>query len=273
MADLERYLLSGSIQRLEASRTGMLIGYKAAEDLGVKYGDRIRLVSLTGQVYNVQIVGVYNLGVETSDRSALVNLRLAQSMEHALPDEVSGIGFQLHDVTQAHPVAERIESLTGRKVETWDEQNAGIISVFVFLRTLFLVVVGFVIIISGFGVANLLITSVFERQRDIAVMKSFGIPAGSITRIYLAQGLMVALTGSLIGVLLGVVAIRLVGMIPSGGTAGVALVETRTLQMEWNPWYFVMAVASTLIVSLLASVVPARSAAKVAPVDILRGER
>ncbi|MDB5035644.1 MAG: hypothetical protein JWQ98_2885 [Chlorobi bacterium] len=271
--DLAKYLKSGSIDHLEASRGGMLIGARAAADLGVDYGDRIRLVSLSGQVFNVQIVGVYRLGVEAADRSGIVNLRLAQALDRALPGDATGIDFQLDDVTEAPAVAKMIERLTGRKTETWQQTNAGIITVFTFLQILFYVVVGFVIVICGFGVANILITSVMEKQRDIAVMKSFGFSAGSLTSIYLIQGMVVALVGSAIGCGVGAVAIRLVGMIPSGGTGGVAPIETATLQMGWSPWYFAVAVAGTLVVSTIAAVAPARSAAGVIPVEILRGEQ
>lgn len=273
IADLEKYLQSGSIARLEASRTGMLIGEKAAADLGVDFGDRVRLVSLSGEVFTVQIVGVYRIGVEASDRAAYVNLRLAQALDQALPGEATGIGLQLRDVTEAGTVARAIEKLTGRKTDTWEETNAGVISIFLFLRALFFVVVGFVIIICGFGVANILITTVLEKQRDIAVMKSFGFSARSITWMYLFQGLTIAVIGSLIGSIVGAIAIKLMEMVPSGGTGGVAPVENSTLQMGWSIWYFVLAIASTLIASAIASIAPARSAARVLPVEILRGER
>ncbi len=273
ISDLAKYLKSGSVARLDAARTGMLIGEKAASDLGVKFGDRIRLVSLTGDVFNVQIVGVFRLGVEAYDRGGLVNLRLAQALEHALPGEASGIAMQVRDIEDAPAVAETIERITGRKTETWRDTNAGIIAIFTFLQILFFVVVGFVIIICGFGVANILITSVLEKQRDIAVMKSYGFSAGAIMMIYLCQGLMIAVAGSLIGSAVGAGAILLLERMPAGGTGGVAPVESATLQMGWSPWYFVAAVVGTVVVSAIAAVAPARSAATVIPVEILRGER
>jgi lipoprotein-releasing system permease protein len=271
--DLPKYLRSGSIARLEATHDGILIGEKIAADLGVDAGDRLQLVSLTGDVFQVQVVGVYRLGVEAADRSAFVNLRLAQAIDKSLPSDATGIGFQLRDVTEAPEVARQIERLTGHAAETWQETNAGVIAIFLFLRALFLIVVGFVIIISGFGIANILITTVLEKRRDIAVMKSFGVSARAITRIYLLQGIIIALVGSVVGSVLGGIAIKLAGMIPSGETAGVAPIETKTLQMEWNLWYFAIAIAGTLVVSIIASVAPARTAAHVPPVEVLRGER
>ena len=176
-------------------------------------------------------------------------------------------------MSQAPEAARSIERITGRKTETWQQTNAGAISIFTFLRILFYVVVGFVMVICGFGVANILITSVMEKRRDIAVMKSLGFSAGEITRMYLLQGLAIAVAGSLVGSLVGAAAIALVGRIPLGSTGGASPVESSNFQMGWSPWYFVVAIVGTIVVSLLAAVAPARSAAKVVPVDILRGER
>lgn len=273
ISDLSRYMKSGSVGRLEGTRDGMLIGEKVAADLGVDFGDRVQLVSLSGEVIQVRVVGVYRLGVEATDRSAFVNLRLAQALDNALPGEATAIGFQLRDVAEAQILARQIEKLTGREAETWQETNAGIISIFQFLRILFFVVVGFVIIICGFGVANILITTVLEKGRDIAVMKSFGVSSGQITAIYLLQGLIIAVLGALLGSALGAIGIELMGMIPRGETAGVAPIESKTLQMSWSPWYFAIAIVSTLVVSMIAAFAPARSAARVIPAEVLRGER
>ncbi len=273
MRDLRRYMVSGSLARLEASRDGILIGWKAAEDLGVTSGDRLRLVSMSGDAQPMQVVGVFRIGVASVDRSAFVNLRIAQALEHALPGEATGIGFQLRDVGSAARTARSIESLTGHATETWEQTNAGVISVFVFLQNLFRVVIGFVVVICGFGIANVLITTVGEKRRDIAVMKSFGISAGAITRIYLLQGVMIALVGGVIGCAVGAVGIYLLAMVPSVGTGGVAPIDSATLQMGWSVWYFVIALASTMLAAVVASVAPARSAARIMPVDVLRGER
>lgn len=273
MNDLPKYLLSGSLARLDATRDGVLIGEKAASDLGVDFGDRVQLVSLSGEAFPVRVVGVYRIGVEATDRAAFVNIRLAQALERALPGEASGIGFQLRDVKEAPSAAREIASITGRETETWEQTNAGIIAIFKFLQMLFYVVVGFVIVICGFGVANILITTVLERRRDIAVMKSIGFSRGDIARLYMTQGLVIAIVGSVIGSAAGLGAITLMAMLPSAGSGGVAPIESRTLQMGFSLWYFGVAVGSTVIVSLVAAIAPARAAARVAPVEILRGER
>lgn len=272
LTGLSRYLISGTIPRMEATRDGMLIGARAAEELKVKAGDRLRLVSLSGEVFNVQIVGVYRMGVEASDRSAYVHLRVAQNLERALPSEGTGIGIHLSDVEDADRAAREITELTGYSAETWQQTNSGFLSIFRFLQMLFRVVAGFVVVICGFGVANVLVTTVLEKQRDIAVMRSYGVSRGAITRLYLLQGLMIATFGAVLGCAVGAAGITLLSRIPFN-TEGIGAIDVETLQMSWSPINFAIAVGATLLVSLIAAVAPARSAARVQPVMILRGER
>ncbi len=273
ISDLTRYLQSGSVARLEATPDGMLIGAKAAAELGVDFGDRLHLVSMTGDVVPVRVVGVYHLGLEASDRSALVNLRLAQALDHAMPSEATGIGFRLRNVEDAPAAAREIQAITGRNTDTWQQTNAGTISIFLYLQMLFYAAGGFVIAICGFGVANVLITIVLEKRRDIAAMKSFGFSRSRLVRMYLLQGLVIAVMGSIPGCVLGAAAIWLMGMVPAGWAAGVAAVETKVLQMGWNPWHFAAVVVGMTIAGTVASVVPARTAARLSPADVLRGEQ
>jgi lipoprotein-releasing system permease protein len=130
----------------------------------------------------------------------------------------------------------------------------------------------FVIMVAGFGVANVLITNVLEKARDIAVLKSIGFKRVEITWIYLIQGLIVALIGAAIGCLLGYAMIEIMSSIPMS-SSGATTVRTDRLIMGKDPIYFLGASLFAIVVSLLAAVGPSRSASKVNPIEILRGER
>jgi lipoprotein-releasing system permease protein len=272
IADLSRNLREGSFKRMAGMSNGLLLGSRAAEEFGMKTGSRVRLVSLTGEVFNMQVVGVYHFGVEALDRLGLVNLRIAQALDRALPSEASGIGFQLRHVERAEVVARRIERLTGMKTYTWRQTNASALEVFRSQQIFFYVVAGFILIIFGFGVASILITTVMEKQRDIAVMRSFGFSSNAITRVFLIQGAAVAIVGSILGSLVGAVAIALLGMLPFV-EQGVVPFESRTLPMAWSVWYFVGAILSTILASVIAAIAPARAAARLVPAGVLRGKR
>ena len=130
----------------------------------------------------------------------------------------------------------------------------------------------FVIVVAGFGVANILITNVLEKYRDIAIMKSLGFRRDEITVIYLLQGAAVALIGAAIGCLLGFVMIQVFRSIPITPSQ-TGMIRSDRLQMGMSPWYFAMASGFALVVCVFASIGPSRKAARVNPVEILRGER
>lgn len=272
LSTLHRYIESGSVARLTASRNGILLGHRVATDLGVEAGDRIRLVSLTGHLFPAQVVGIYRFGVEASDRAAIVNLRLAQSLVEAFPGEATAVGIKLADPKRADEAALMLERLTGRRVETWSQSNAGFLSIFNFLQTLFRVVVGFVVLISAFGVANIVTTTVHEKRNDIAIMKSMGVTQREVTMIYLLYGVLLSFVGSLLGIVVGSAGMWVFGHLPAVGAGGISPVDSPTFEMSWSPWYMVAAVGSSCLAALIAACVPARAAARVAPVEILRGE-
>ena len=130
----------------------------------------------------------------------------------------------------------------------------------------------FVIMVAGFGVANVLITNVLEKSRDIAILKSLGFKRSEITLIYLTQGLIVAIIGAAIGCVLGFLLIEIMSSIPMASSSQ-SFVSSSHLMMGKNPMYFVWASLFAVVVSLVAAVGPSRNAAKVNPVEILRGER
>lgn len=274
LTGLNRFLITGSVERLEATYNGVLLGSKAAKDLGVITGDRLRMVAPSGVVFTTQVCGIYELGFEVADRRGIVNLRFAQSFDQLPADEASGVSFHVHDISQARTVADKIQTLTGLKADTWQETNSSFIAIFTFLRNLFFVVTGFVIVICGFGVANILITTVIEKQRDVAAMKSLGFTKRDVSLVYLMQGAFIAVVGGLLGLSIGAVVVYVLGQIPGNDPTNVIMpFKNENLPVEFNAWYFVIAFASLSVVSLIASVLPARSAANVVPVRILRSER
>jgi lipoprotein-releasing system permease protein len=121
-------------------------------------------------------------------------------------------------------------------------------------------------------VANILITNVLEKYRDIAIMKSIGFRKGEISTMYMLQGIMVACIGACIGCLLGMVMIQVLGSIPVTPSQ-TGTVRSDRLSMGLSGMYFLAASALSLIVCVAASVGPSRKAARVRPVEILRGER
>ena len=115
---------------------------------------------------------------------------------------------------------------------------------------------------------NTLAMIVLEKTKDIAILRSMGYERDDITRIFLWQAVIVLLIGTLIGCLVGAGMTYAVSLIPLGVTG---ILKTETIIVTWNGWHYVQAVGTAFIMIMLASIIPARRAARLEPGDIVRG--
>lgn len=266
-------MTEGRFPELEKTPDGLMLGTTAAKDFGLRLGDKLQFVSNLGKTFQLRVVGIYSTGINDIDNNAYVNLRVAQNIAGYRPDEVSQIYLRVNDLKSDFAVARTIEKETNYKSKTWEEISSSVIALYKMISMMVYFLVFFVILVAGFGVANVLITNVLEKYRDIAILKSIGYKKKEITVIYILQGTLVAIIGAAIGCLLGYVLILIMGSIQVTPSESNTSMRSDRLQMGKSPWYFVLASLFALVVSLIASIGPARGAARVNPVEILRGER
>jgi len=158
--------------------------------------------------------------------------------------------------------------VTGYRAVTWQEQNASVLSLFARIGYIVFSLVAFVGVVSGFGVANILVTTVFEKSRDIAIMKSFGFSALQLVGMFILEGFMVGLAGALAGGVLAVGSINLFASIPVENSQG-PLTKTG-FSMSQNPLYFVYVIGVTVFISTISAILPSAKAARLEPVQVLR---
>ncbi|MGE5350841.1 MAG: ABC transporter permease [Acidobacteriota bacterium] len=266
-------MTEGRFSELEKTPDGLMLGTTSAKDFGLRLGDKLQFVSNLGKTFQVRVVGIYSTGINDIDNNAYVNLRVAQNIAGYRPDEVTQIYLRVNDLKRDYAVARAIEKETNYKSKTWEEISSSVISLYKMISMMVYFLVFFVILVAGFGVANVLITNVLEKYRDIAILKSIGYKKKEITVIYILQGTLVAIVGAAIGCLLGYILILIMGSIQVTPSESNTSMRSDRLQMGKSPWYFVLASLFAFIVSLIASIGPARGAARVNPVEILRGER
>jgi lipoprotein-releasing system permease protein len=265
-------MTGGSFDELNRTPEGVILGTSLAHDMTARVGDRFQVVGASGDRWTVRVVGIFSTGINDVDNNAYGNLPLVQAVAGLAPDEVTQLSLRVSDLTQDVAIAGRIGAAINYKATTWEESAAGVIALFKMISAIIYCLVFFVIVVAGFGVANILITNVLEKYRDIAIMKSIGFRKGEISTMYMLQGIMVACIGACIGCLLGLVMIQVLGSIPVTPSQ-TGTVRSDRLSMGLSGMYFLTASALSLIVCVAASVGPSRKAARIRPVEILRGER
>jgi lipoprotein-releasing system permease protein len=205
------------------------------------------------------------------DNNCYVNIRLAQLLSGFNPGQASKLYVRVNDLAANTSIARMIEQRTNYLSATWEESAQSFMSLFKMITSIVYFLTFFVILVSGFSVANVLITNVLEKTREIAIMKSMGYRRNEIMMIYVFQGLFVAVVGAIVGSSLGFGMIQVLASIPIEGSKS-GVIRSDHLEMGKSIWYFVSASGFAVIISLLASVGPARNAARVNPVELLRGE-
>jgi lipoprotein-releasing system permease protein len=269
VTSIEEDFRQGSFEALTATANGIVIGDTLAGNLGAELGDTFSITSASGVLKQFKIVGLFHTGVSATDESAgFVNLKSAQILFER-PNAINQIKVHLDDVNIADIVAARIEAETGYKAVAWEEANEGLLEAFKIRNTIMYTVVGAILLVAGFGIFNIVSTIVHEKARDIAILKSLGFRQHTVMQIFVLEGLTIGIFGSLAGSALGYWLCRLLAAIKFEIKGGPA--EITHLPIAYEPIHYAIAIALALASAGIAAYMPARTAARLNPVDIIRG--
>lgn len=236
-----------------------VIGKQLATDLGLRVGDKLRLDGGQGRTNIVNIAGIFELGVRELDaRYVYVDMKQAQSLLD-LPGAATIIDVTVTDIFEAQTVAARINRLTGLKAEGWMESNAQLMNA---LRSQTLstqMISVFVALSVALGIASVLSVSVVQRTREIGILRAMGTTRQQMLRVFLIQGALFGLAGSLLGGLAGY------GLVGAFNTFGPKL-----FFIPIDPWLLLAAAGLATVTGTLSAAVPARRAASLDPVEAIR---
>ncbi len=268
VSNIEKDMIAGTLDDLRRSANGIIVGEALAWRLGIGMGDTLSAVAPSGTVLSMKVVGLFRTGIQAVDQGhGFALLKVAQVLADR-PNVVNQILIRLADVTQAEPMARQIEARFGDRTESWEEQSANILTVFVIQNAIMFSVTGAILLVAAFGIYNVISTVVIEKTRDIAILKSLGFTEGDIQLLFLVQGIVAGLLGALVGCVLGALMIEGLAQIrfgtntPSG--QGQFLLD-RDYRLYLLASFFAMVAAA------LASVIPARRASRLDPVQVVRG--
>jgi lipoprotein-releasing system permease protein len=259
--DLQARMVDGS---LDLSGGRVVIGSVLASDLGVVAGDKVRVASTEGIDDVVEVAGVFSLGSEAVDKSWVVmSLRQAQSL-FALLGGATTIELTVADVFSAERIAEEIHARTGLTSESWMTVNAELLAGLSAQSSSKSLIQFFVVVTVALGIASVLIVSVVQKSREIGILRAVGTPPRRVLAVFLIQGGVLGLIGSLVGSALGVAfakSFEIVTSTPGGGPRFPVQVDLALLAS---------ATALATGVGLAAAVIPARRASRLDPATAIR---
>jgi len=256
--DLAGYIVAGSARLGSGS---VVLGQSLADDLSLRLGQTVRLQSSAGVSSVLTISGIFRTGNGMLDDSSLyVSLPTARTL-FALPQGVTRIEIKLRDLNAADATALRIRALTGLDATSWTSGAEQLMEALnaqaqtgYFLKT-------FALITIVIGVASALLLSTYRRRPEIGIMRAMGAGRGFVIFVFVTQGALIGLMGGLTGVILGYLA--LLPFPPRDAF------QSGTLPLDITQGSYGLAITLTVIGAILASILPARSAARVDPVTAI----
>lgn len=265
---IEDHMVEGSVDDIITNRNGIAVGEALMKKMSLGMGDNITLAASTGQVRVFKIVAMFRTGRSDYDESqAFVDIKRVQALMDR-SNRANTIIIKLDDAQEAHRIAAEIESKIGYKAVSWQEASEDIMSTLAIRNIIMYSVVSAVLVVAAFGIYNIISTVVMEKHRDIAILKSMGFRARDIKNIFIIQGAVLGIAGLMAGLPLGcmlMLGLMQIKFKPPG------LTEEISMPLDWSAPQFFIAGGFAFAAALLASYLPARKAAQVLPVDILRG--
>ncbi len=267
VSDLARQVVRGSLEDFRATPTGLLVGSVLAQRLGIDVGDSL-ILRAGDQQRRYRVSALYETGVRDVDEVRVyLHLGEARSLLRR-PTGASFIQVGLFDRDRAREDAAQMEEVLRHGAQGWQEREKTWLEVFRALRVSSALTVSTIILISGLGMFNTLAMIVMEKTKEIAILRSMGYTRADIARIFLLQGGIVLVVGTVLGWAFGAGVTYAVSQLPIR-IRGVF--TTDSFVVAWSIWHYVAASATAAVVVVTASLIPARRAARLEPGDIIRG--
>lgn len=251
---------------LGLSSDEIVIDAELAEDLEVTTGERIRVTSGTTASDSFTVAGIYSRGQGRG--SAYITLRTAQSL-FGYGTSVNMVQVKLVDIYDADSVADRIMSLWPYEAKSWTREFPQFLTSLQVQTASAYLISAFSLIASGFAIAAVLIVSVLQKSKQIGILKSMGTTRRQILRVFILEGLGVAIVGSLLGLILGIAIVLVLSLFEQPVTR-LGQTPDQLFPVRILPLYLGLAVTAAISSTVIAAVLPARRAARMNPVDVMR---
>ena len=285
VAELLRDLEEGSLNDLiqpQGSQPGIILGRRLADTIGARLQTEVALINPQGESTpfgmmpvrkRFRVVGIFNSGFFEYDNTWAYALLEAAQQTLAIEDVINSVELRLDDIDLAESVAREVEEIAGPEygAVSWAERNRAVFNALEMEKLVTSIAIGLIMLVAALNILTSLVMMVMEKNKDIAILKSMGAGRAQIRRIFMWQGLVIGIVGTAAGLVLGHVlawACDKYRLLP---------LEAEVYGLEYVPfapqWFdgVVVAVAA-LAISYLITIYPSGSAARVAPVDVLRYE-
>jgi lipoprotein-releasing system permease protein len=290
VAEIGSHMIAGRLEALVPGEFGMVLGVELARALAVAVGDRVTVIAPQGLVTpagvlprlkQFRVVGIFEVGMFEYDSGlALVHLEDAQRL-FQLGSAVSGVRLKLTDLFAAREVARDLAAQLGGNlfVSDWTRSHANFFRAVQIEKNVMFIILLLIVAVAAFNIVSTLVMMVTDKRPDIAILRTLGATPASIMKIFIIQGVLIGVIGTLIGVVGGVLlALNIDVVVPFiEGLFGVHFLAKDIYYISEVPSDLqssdVLSIAAvSFVLSLLATLYPSWRASRVNPAEALRYE-
>ncbi len=283
-------MIAGKIADLRPGESGVILGLMTARRFGLKLGDNLTLIvpelsdapgGITPKMQRLNVVGVFKVGAELDGSLAMIHRADAARILRWQPDQVEGVRVRLADLYRAPEVAAELaaELGSGYRAEDWSLTQGSLFSAMKMEKTMIGLLLLLIVAVAAFNIIATLIMVVADKRADIAILRTLGMTPRQIMAIFMVQGSIIGLTGTLIGMVLGVLGALNVSALVSWleKVTGQHIFSSdvyfiSTLPSELRLEDVLLVTMAALVLSFLATLYPAWRAAQTQPAEALRYE-
>ncbi len=267
VSKLKDQVRNGALDDLYKSANAVILGDRLATKIGARIGNSVSITAGNGRTMAATVVAFSHTGISQVDETQVHALIKTAQILAGQTGLVNEIRIKTADALAARDVAARIEAETGYKSVSWQEANEDLLAAFKIRNIIMYAVVGAILLVASFGTYNIVSTITHEKTRDIAIMKSLGIPSRTVRRIFVTEALIIGTIGMAAGWVLGYFLSVGMGKIEIKSP----FMDATTLPIHYAFLHYALAGAVALAASMIAGYFPARKAASLRPVEIIRG--
>lgn len=288
--DVTQAVTSGTFSSLNESGFNIVIGKDLARMLGAGLGDKLTIITPDGQITpagmiprlkQFTITGIFNTHMQEYDSSLVfIGLNQAQIL-FKVPDSVSGLRLKVDDVMRTQTIKNQLYAALPSDVliQDWIDQHQNYFAAVAMEKKMMFIILSLIIAVAAFNLVSTLVMTVNDKKADIAILRTMGATQNNIMKIFMLQGGVSGIIGTVCGTILGVILAYFVGDIVHGIeilthtrliSGDVYLIDYLPSEVNFGDVFSIFCIS--IILSIIATIYPSRSAAKINPAEALRYE-
>lgn len=269
LSNMRDYIVQGRPEDLKNTENGILLGAGLANKMSLSKDDRVQVSTVRGDVFPLKIVGIYQSGIAEIDNiQSYANLKTVQRILGETNNYITDINVKLNNINEAPAMAQSLSKQFNVTATDINEANAQFETGSNIRNLITYAVSVTLLIVAGFGIYNILNMLIYEKMKDIAILKATGFSGRDVQFIFMSQAMIIGIIGGLLGLLLGYILSKLIDRVPFETEA---LPTITTYPINYNIAYYFIGISFAIISTFMAGYLPSNKAKRIDPVRIIRG--